>query len=122
MRGVPEKRVEIWALRKLRLEQEEAGGVSSSPRTGRASHPEWIFQDAGTGGREHWDGWGPSAPAAPCHRLQAGQSRRRYADPGGLPWASADRQHGPVYENGRAPVRWLLAGLTGPGERIGCWL
>src|SRR5262249_15330701 len=58
---------------------------------------------AGTVG-EHRHGGGPSAPAAPWNRLQAGQPRGGYADAGGVPRASADREHGPIHEDGRAPV------------------
>jgi hypothetical protein len=36
--------------------------------------------------------------------LQAGQSGRRYADPGGLSGTSSDRQHGALHQDGRPAV------------------
>ncbi len=84
--------------------------------TDQAAHAERLLQDVGARGRKHRHQRRSPALASPCHGLRAGEPGRRYPDPCCLPGASANREHGTLHQDGRAAVRWLLAGLSASGR------
>ena len=105
--------LEMRALRKLQRESEASPFVFVSERGApfsTAGFARMLERAAETALARNQ---GASTHAAPCLRLQAGQRRRRYQGPAGLPRPQEHPAYGTLHGTRAYEVQGFLAGLIG---------